>query len=86
MKAGTPGECGALLGCLNYRKCLELSGIAEKIMLPKRSFNKLADCKIQKTIRFDRRFAVTFSCVFFIVINLLPGGIYSHKPMRMTWL
>lgn len=80
------GECGALLGNLNYHKCLELSGAAIKIMLPKRNFKKLIDCKIQKTPGLDLRFAVTFSCGFFIVINLLSGGIYSHKPMRIIWL
>lgn len=64
----------------------ELSGVAVKIMLLERSFKKLVGCKIQKTTGFDLRFAVTFSCGFFIVINLLHGGIYSHKPTRMIWL
>lgn len=80
------GKCGALVGCLNYCKCLELSDVAVKIMLPKINFSKLVGYRIQKTTGFDLRFAVTFSCGFFIVINLLPGGIYSYKAMRMIWL
>lgn len=71
---------------MNYHKCLELSDVVIKIMLPKINFSKLVDYKIQKNTSFDLSFAVTFSCGFFIVINLLPGGIYSHKPMRMIWL
>ena len=91
VKAGAVGECRALPSCLNYHKCPELSGVAIKIMLPQRSFRKLVGGKFRKpqvliwVFFFNLSFVVTFSCGFFIAINLLPGGIYSHKPMRMIW-
>lgn len=86
MKAGIAGKCGVLLGCLNDHKCPEPSGVAIKIRLPKINFGKLVDYKTQKATGFDLGFAVTFLCGFFIVINLLPGGMCSHKSRRTIWL